>query len=234
MLSVIAVKLVLGSAAVACYASFIWSLLRFFRQERGMPGRMKLVSATGAIGMAAHLAGIALLATGQPWRFAVSLGSYLAGLGVFWWALRTAWRDRLAVAFSAAAPRRLLRTGPYRFVRHPIYASYALAWMAGAVAIPHVWPWLVVLVMLVQYLIAIAQEERTFLASELGDEYRRYRDETGMMVPRVWKLHRACAGAEKQVVVLALEFTIFLGAGELSRPHPGLLGPGHLSNRSAA
>ena len=125
---------------------------------------MKLVSVTGMLSALAHLAGVLTGTTLNPFRFYLSLGGFLSSAVIFWWAISTTWAHRLLIAFSTEKPDSLICRGPYWVVRHPLYLAYTLAWMAGAAAIPHWWPWIVVVVMEVQYVAAIFHEERQFLA----------------------------------------------------------------------
>jgi len=73
------------------------------------------------------------------------------------------------------ASRVLVRTGPYRFTRNPMYLGLAL--LQAGLGLLWRQPW--VLVMLAPVVVAmdrliIAAEER-YLAARFGDEYRSYR-----------------------------------------------------------
>ena len=94
----------------------------------------------------------------------------LFGLQQVWFALR----DR-----AAAAPR--FRTPFfYRLVRHPLYSGFFLAfWSTPRMTAGHL---LLASGLSLYMLIAIAYEERD-LIDTFGDEYRSYRQSTGMLVP---------------------------------------------------
>ncbi len=78
--------------------------------------------------------------------------------------------------------------GPYRFVRHPFYCSYLLAWAAGFVATAQTWLLPTVAVMLVIYVRAAKLEEEKFTRSPLAGTYERYRSRTGLFLPNPVKL----------------------------------------------
>jgi protein-S-isoprenylcysteine O-methyltransferase Ste14 len=73
----------------------------------------------------------------------------------------------------------LVRTGPYRATRNPIYMGMALAYVGLAILVGAGWPILILplVIMAVQRLV-IEREER-YLTEAFGDEYRAYQKEVG-------------------------------------------------------
>lgn len=55
-----------------------------------------------------------------------ALAIFVASLALLLWAAKTSRSKRLKLAFDPEAPGTVLRTGPYRYVRHPFYASCIL------------------------------------------------------------------------------------------------------------
>ena len=75
-------------------------------------------------------------------------------------------------------------SGPYAFVRHPVYLSYMLAFLAMPVAFPMIATATIFLFNVALYVHAARDDERSLAASELGEAYADYRQRTGMFVPR--------------------------------------------------
>jgi len=75
-------------------------------------------------------------------------------------------------------------TGPYRLVRHPIYAGLLLA-MLGSFLMKGSVFWLVVLVLTTAALLWKALAEERLLTRELGEAYAAYRRRTRMIIPWV-------------------------------------------------
>ena len=105
----------------------------------------------------------------------------LVGLGITWWArihLGTLWSGTV----TRKAHHKVIKTGPYAIVRHPIYAGISLALIATVLLRPN---WLGIAgaaLIIASFVIKYRLEER-FLMQELGPEYKHYRKETPALVP---------------------------------------------------
>jgi protein-S-isoprenylcysteine O-methyltransferase Ste14 len=80
---------------------------------------------------------------------------------------------------------RLIRTGPYALVRHPIYTGLITAVFGTAIALGRVCHGLAVVSFFLAYWLKSRLEERWML-QEFGDEYQRYRNEVRALIPFVW------------------------------------------------
>jgi protein-S-isoprenylcysteine O-methyltransferase Ste14 len=82
------------------------------------------------------------------------------------------------------AGHRLIRSGPYALVRHPIYTGILLAMIGTAVVIDEYRGVLAVLIATETFVRKLRLEER-WLTEEFGREYDRYRKEVKALVPGI-------------------------------------------------
>jgi protein-S-isoprenylcysteine O-methyltransferase Ste14 len=144
---------------------------------------------------AASLAGLILLnhrtarALGLPKLWHVGLdGAYtlaaltFGGILFAWWArihLGRLWSGSITVKEG----HRVVDTGPYGLVRHPIYTGLIFATIATAVAEATVTALAAIALISIGLWLKARVEER-FLAAELGpDDYAAYRSRVPMLVP---------------------------------------------------
>jgi protein-S-isoprenylcysteine O-methyltransferase Ste14 len=119
------------------------------------------------------------------WTLALGLAMVVAGVAFRGWSIVTLGRYfRRQVTIEPG--QRIIRSGPYRVLRHPSYAGFLLA-IAGLGLALGSWVGAVAAagVMFLGMLPRIHVEERA-LADAFGEEYDRYADETARMIPYVW------------------------------------------------
>jgi protein-S-isoprenylcysteine O-methyltransferase Ste14 len=108
---------------------------------------------------------------------------YVASAALFWWCVSVT-RGKLAACGQGCISATVLRSGPYRYIRHPFYLSYNLMWMAGYAATG--W-WVLAMsaaVMGCLYEYFAREEERGFLEGAMADDYRDYQLSAGRYWPR--------------------------------------------------
>jgi protein-S-isoprenylcysteine O-methyltransferase Ste14 len=69
----------------------------------------------------------------------------------------------------------ILRTGPYRFSRNPIYLSFTLLYIGIGVWVNSAWLLAMVISTLVVISYGVITREERYLAHKFGDEYLRYK-----------------------------------------------------------
>ena len=84
-------------------------------------------------------------------------------------------------------PNTLVRTGPYRLIRHPFYLAYVLAFLAAVVVAGGVWGYVLVgSVFLLYHLAAVQEESQLSRSPMVGAEYRAYCQGTKRWCPWIW------------------------------------------------
>ena len=110
-----------------------------------------------------------------------------AGFGFAWWA-----RLHLGTLWSSSVTRKddhkIIDTGPYGMVRHPIYTGLLLALYATALDHGTIFAVVGVLVLTTAFIVKARLEER-FLNTELGPRYGQYERRVPMLVP-FWPVRR--------------------------------------------
>ncbi|HEY7116130.1 MAG TPA: isoprenylcysteine carboxylmethyltransferase family protein [Tepidisphaeraceae bacterium] len=79
----------------------------------------------------------------------------------------------------------LIRTGPYRWARHPIYSGFLLAVLGSAIAAGTGDAFIGFGLILIALLIKMRREE-ALMTREFGEQYQRFRREVAALVPFVY------------------------------------------------
>lgn len=106
-----------------------------------------------------------------------------AGIGLAVWArlyLGANWSGTVTVKLG----HELVRSGPYRFVRHPIYTGLILALLGTALLRAQVRGLVAILLLYVGFKIKSKIEERT-MTNTFGAQYDEYSRSTGAIVPKL-------------------------------------------------
>lgn len=155
-----------------------------FARGSAVRGRLTALLALMTFAVAAQIAALCVLRP-LPESAALAVPVYLASLALWGWAVAATRGHGLTLAFSADRPSRLIERGPYRWIRHPFYAAYALYVLAGTVASLSWWVAASAAAFVAACAAAARFEEQKFQASDLAGAYRTYRERTGMFLPRL-------------------------------------------------
>ena len=103
-----------------------------------------------------------------PWTLSI-LGRYtIPGAGIY--------KDHI-----------LITSGPFRFIRHPLYSAVILLWLGAAIGTLNwlllaFWPaWVLII-----YFVPVRQEEK-LLTEKFGNSYNDYIRQTGKLIPWFYK-----------------------------------------------
>jgi len=109
------------------------------------------------------------------------LGLAICGIGLSIWA-RLTLGENWSSSPSIKQNHALIVTGPYRVVRHPIYAGFLIALLGSALQHGLVRSFLAVLTCAVGFYLKVSVEEE-FMVQRFGEAYLRYRRNVSALVP---------------------------------------------------
>lgn len=168
--------------ALSWFAAAVWSRQTTARASLAQEMPYRLVTVAGVV----LLFGIEFRSFPHGWDVSepvawAMVALIAAGFAFAWWA-----RIHLGTLWSGTITRkqdhRVVQSGPYALVRHPIYTGILLAAFATAVARGR-WEALIGAALFALGCWIKARQEERFLSEELGPEYAVYRKRVPMLVP---------------------------------------------------
>ncbi len=167
-----------------CLGSFYWAIVKFFKIEnQGASLGKKIISTMGGITSVAAVVAVVNSVDLNWIRLVIAVAFYGLSLAIFWSAIRTVKIQRLDFAFSDKKPVFFIFSGPYKFIRHPLYSSYTICWFATAFASGQIFMWVLAFGMFGIYLKAALYEESQFLTSDFKSQYLEYKNRTARFFP---------------------------------------------------
>jgi protein-S-isoprenylcysteine O-methyltransferase Ste14 len=110
---------------------------------------------------------------------------YALGMGLFTWSMASNPFFSTAVRIQLDRDHVVAASGPYRYVRHPGYIGYIVAWIATALALGSLWTLIPAVLIVITIIIRTALEDKTLQQKLEGySEYTnqvRYR-----LLPGIW------------------------------------------------
>lgn len=118
----------------------------------------------------------------NPILAAAGVALCVLGIALAIWA-RTYLGHNWGMPMTVKENPELVTTGPYAYVRHPIYTGLLLAMFGSVLATSLLW--LVVIAVLGAYFIHSAVQEQKLMLMEFPDSYPAYMKRTKMLIPFV-------------------------------------------------
>jgi protein-S-isoprenylcysteine O-methyltransferase Ste14 len=112
----------------------------------------------------------------------IGVTAFVSGLGLAVWARINLGRN-WGMPMTRKDEPELVTSGPYQFIRHPIYSAILLALLGTALAIDIYW--LIMLVILGSYFIYSARVEEKLMTTSFPNAYPTYQMKTKMLIPFV-------------------------------------------------
>ena len=127
----------------------------------------------------------------SPALFFIGVGVFAAGLAFTVWArvhLGRNWSGTVTIKQD----HELVRDGPYRYVRHPIYTGLLVAFAGNAISRDEWRGILAIAVIFAGFWFKLKLEER-WMIEQFGDAYRRYAAEVPALIPNPFLTGRVMA-----------------------------------------
>lgn len=118
----------------------------------------------------------------------IGLVLYLAGIIFILWARRMLgrnWGLSTSTQVKLMDDHQLIQSGPYAFVRHPMYFGWWVA-LLGLTLLYPVWAIFLMLIFSVISFSNRARREEAALAERFGDEWTRYKTQTKFLIPLIY------------------------------------------------
>jgi protein-S-isoprenylcysteine O-methyltransferase Ste14 len=116
----------------------------------------------------------------------VPLSARLIVLGIALVAGLALFRVTRPVVCREQRPDKVVATGPFRYVRHPLYLSAVLTYIGLCLSTMSIYSFVVFVGILVFY-DYIADYEERLLELKFGEAYRQYKNVTGKWIPTIGK-----------------------------------------------
>jgi len=119
------------------------------------------------------------------WLRWVGIGLGVIADGMIYWVF-THLGNNVTPTVVTRARATLVTTGPYRWVRHPLYLTGSLSYL-GILLVAENWLMAVLAILGAVFLAIRTGKEEERLIDRFGDEYRRYMLRTGRFFPRLFQ-----------------------------------------------
>ena len=177
------VDIVLGLIA---FLSFGWGMKRYFIQPDTKSLPMYFVSEVGAFCAVIQILSLVIFHDNMNVVTAfIGAILYTISIFLFWHSIYINRKNKLTLAYMDDEPKFLVQNGAYKFVRHPFYLAYIITWFATPLILLEPLLLITSFIMLFTYIGSAIMEENKFSYSPLSEDYKVYKKNTGMLVPKL-------------------------------------------------
>jgi protein-S-isoprenylcysteine O-methyltransferase Ste14 len=177
----------LAGAGATTLIIFAVALQNFFKQPAALTRGQRLFQDLSILIGLTHGIGLVLLDSVSDLHAGLGVAMYVAALSLFLSAIEAARRVPMTRAF-VYEPRcnNIIKQGPYRVIRHPIYLSYSLAWLAAPMATHNLVLMITAVGMIACYVVSAREEERRMMLGTLKDEFGDWQKRTWRLIPYLY------------------------------------------------
>ena len=177
-------QLLLAMAMALVFVHFLYAAVRTFVLPDAVDGASQLSQLSFISGAVVALSNATAVrvAVGNA---IVACALMLASVVLYEWARGTIRGRKFHIIYSDRVPEALCADGPYRYIRHPLYTSYIVAFVAVFILRPTLLAAIVLVLNLVFFTYGAVRDERAIAASPLAADYVAYKSRVGRFFPRV-------------------------------------------------
>lgn len=107
----------------------------------------------------------------------------LAGFVLIFWAVLAMRKSKLRILPQPAMTAVLITSGPYRFIRHPMYTALITGALGLIIMCPSIWRILTLVILTITLFVKLTLEEK--MLAEKFPQYRAYQKKTYRLIPLI-------------------------------------------------
>jgi len=115
-------------------------------------------------------------------------GLAIGALCVFflWWVFASI-GSNISETVLTKKDHQLVTSGPYRWIRHPLYSGALLAFFSLSLVASNAFMAGLIVIGAILFVSVVIPREEEHLVAKFGEAYLEYRKRTGGLLPRMWK-----------------------------------------------
>ena len=177
-------QLLLAVVMALPFIHFLYAAMRTFVLPDALDGASQLSQLSFISGAVVALTN-ATAVTVAPGNAIAAGALMLVAVALYEWARGTIRGRKFHIIYSDRVPEALCTDGPYRYVRHPLYASYITAFIAVFVLRPTLLAAVVLVLNLVFFTYGAVRDERALESGPVAGDYVAYKARVGRFFPRL-------------------------------------------------